>query len=204
MSVLAQPEQNQVEFADTCHVICITCRRRLRALFRRDGVDLRGGNGDMIEPHNVCHSAIAFGIRNRQTTFVTEINMPSRPIGGDIAQPPVNIAWRITAGEHDAENPMLGNRLLCGGNDKIASGLFKLGQVVELVPACCLRSVRVRRLFAAAKCAAFLRDKRDQVVPGVGKGLCALALQIRCNFVVIDTGASKFRDHGFRVAAVNR
>jgi len=102
VTVLAEPEQHQIEGANAAQCLRIRARRMDDAAFGGNRVHLPGRNRNVVEPCLRRHDAVASGVSRRQAALVAEVHLPARPVGAR-AQHAVHVAWRAAAGEHDQE-----------------------------------------------------------------------------------------------------
>ena len=110
--VLTQAEQHEVKIANSLESVAIGLGGGCCAEFGRDGVDLIGRNRDMGEPGIKRHSGIALGMIGWKTALVTEVEMPARPVGGDVAAFAVNRLRRRAASQYQIEPAALQDGLL--------------------------------------------------------------------------------------------
>jgi len=117
VSILAQAEEHQVEFAHAPQYFGIRARAGNGPALRRDGVPLRRRDRDVIEPGVGGHARIAPRLVRGKAALVAEVDVPRGPIGRRIAQPAVRAERRFAAGEDEVERSALRDRTRGGGAD---------------------------------------------------------------------------------------
>ena len=102
----------EVKIANSLESVAIGLGGGCCAEFGRNGVDLIGRNRDMGEPGIKRHSGIALGMVGWKAALVTEVEMPARPVGGDVAAFAVNRLRRRAASQYQIEPAALQDGLL--------------------------------------------------------------------------------------------
>src|SRR5665647_660313 len=111
VAIITQSEQHQIKVAHALQCLGIPAGGMQRTQFPRYRMQLRGRNGNAIEPNLSRHARVSGWIVWRHATLVAEINVPCRPISLGGTQSVINPARRIATGEGKMELTTFMNRL---------------------------------------------------------------------------------------------
>jgi hypothetical protein len=111
MPIFTDAEQHEVERLLVADRFGVLSGGFCGAEFGRNRVNLRGGDGDVIQPARLRHAGIACRVIGWQAAFVTPEDFPRRPLLRRRGEPLVNPAGRRAAGQHQTKDPGAGQSL---------------------------------------------------------------------------------------------